>query len=330
MKGIWIVEADGDDTTDRAIAWHLRLREAETGDWADFIDWLEADPAHAAAYDRIARQDRLIVPDRFAAPAAVNDNPPHIGRWRGWRWIAGGSVAAALAAVLALVVMPGWRTARAPYAPAPYEIATRPGQTRTLALGDGTRIAISGGTRLRLDRADPRAVALEQGEATFAVRHDDTRPFAITAGKTTIRDLGTVFDVAREGGRVTVAVASGSVMVGPGRAPITLRSGDTLAADERTGRVSLGRIAPDMADGWRSGMVRFDGEPLAQVAARLNRLYATDLTMEGGLSARPFTGMVRFTGTAERDVPHLAALIGAKWRRDANRWVLSDGTPDTR
>lgn len=40
------------------------------------------------------------------------------------------------------------------------------------------------------------------------------------------------------------------------------------------------------------------------------------------LAQRPFTGMVVLTGKAERDVPHLAALIGADWRHDGEDWII--------
>jgi len=318
VKGAQIVRADGGSIVDQAIAWHIRLTDAQDGEWTDFIAWLEADPAHASAYDKIEMQDRLISTARFPEPVAVpviaNDNIRP-----GWWWIAGGTVAAA---ALVTALIPSLISSRA----SPYEVATRPGQHQNIALGDGTTVEVSGGTLLRLDRLDPRTAALERGEATFDVRHDNAHPFAIAVGTLTIRDLGTVFNVSREGGRVSVAVSRGSVVFQPGREALVLKAGEMLTADERTGHVSQGRISPDAVGGWRKGTLIFDGQSLEQVAAKLNRLYAANLTIEGSLSAQPFTGMVRFTGAADRDVPHLAALIGAKWRRDRNRWILSSGT----
>ena len=42
---------------EEAIAWVLRLREAGADDWEAFTLWLEADPAHQAAYDEAALAD---------------------------------------------------------------------------------------------------------------------------------------------------------------------------------------------------------------------------------------------------------------------------------
>ncbi|HEX7849632.1 MAG TPA: FecR/PupR family sigma factor regulator, partial [Sphingomonas sp.] len=69
------MEADQSDIIDQAIGWHLRLADADEHGWADFIAWIEASPAHAAAYDSIAADDRLIGQARFpaAVPEAGND-----------------------------------------------------------------------------------------------------------------------------------------------------------------------------------------------------------------------------------------------------------------
>ena len=74
----------------------------------------------------------------------------------------------------------------------------------------------------------------------------------------------------------------------------------------------------------------FNGQSLDDVAHTLNRLYGAKLTLADDLSDRPFTGTVRFTGDAERDVPHLASLIGANWQRDGEGWILSNGATVSR
>lgn len=315
------MSAERADIIDAAIGWQLRLADATAVEWSDFVVWLEADAAHAAAFDRLSSQDRLIAgahfPDVLAEPLAANDNV----RTRRL-WLAGG-VAAAVAAAL---VVPLALTPRA----APYEIATKAGERRTVTLGDGTSIEMSGGTTLTLDRADPRVASLEQGEAVFHVRHDAARPFTMTAGGTTIRDLGTVFNVARDGQRLSVSVSEGSVLFRPGPDAVTLGVGDALSTRGDGAGVVRSRIDPALVGGWRKGILSFTDQRLGDVAATLDRLYRVKLVMSGGLSDQPFTGMVRFTGFADRDVPHLAELIGATWRRDGDRWILSNATAVSR
>ena len=285
------------------------------GDWIAFVDWLEADPANACAYDRVAADDRTMpaIPAPIAPPAARPLLP------RRWAFGIGGT---AIAASLVALLLP----AMLPQAAMPYSVTTRPGEQRTIALADGTRIDLDGGTRIDLDKARPRSVTLAAGEAVFHVRHDAADPFTLHSGDLTVRDIGTVFDVTRAGQRLDVAVAEGSVMFQPDRDALTLAAGKRLSADEHLGSVTLGSVEPAAVGGWRDGRIAFAGDPLSSVFAAIDRRYGVTVRLAPGLSDRPFTGMVALTGAADRDIPHLAALIGATWRRDGEQWILTPGT----
>lgn len=316
-KGARTVHAEQSDIIDQAIGWHLRLADADEHGWADFIAWLEASPAHATAYDAVATDDRLIGQAHFPAPApaAGNDNIPVRRRWP---WLVAGTAAAAIGVAMLAPSLIAPRSSL-------YVVATNAGERRTVALQQGTSIELSGGTVLRLDRADPRVATLDRGEALFHVRHDAAHPFTMTAGSMTIRDLGTVFNVARDDKDLTIAVAEGSVLFEPGSKARRLGAGDSLAVRDDGREIIASKIAPNLVGGWRTGMLSFDNQRVGDVIAALRRLYGFKLDLDSGLSERPFTGMVRFTGVADRDVPHLAEVIGAAWRRDGERWILSDG-----
>lgn len=316
-KGARIVQGERPDIVEQAIGWHLRLVDADEHSWAEFIAWLEASPAHAAAYDAIASDDRLIDREHFSTPGPIagNDNIPGRGPWP---WLIAGTAAAAIGVAMLVPSLTAPRSA-------PYVVATKAGERRTVALQSGTSIELSGDTVLRLDHADPRTAALDRGEALFHVAHDAAHPFTITAGAMTIRDLGTVFNVARDGNDLTIGVAEGSVLLQPPGKARRLGAGDSLAVRDNGRQIVAAKIAPDLVGGWRTGTLSFDNRKVGDVVATLKRLYGFELELNGGLSQRPFTGMVRFSGVADRDVPHLAEMIGATWRRDGERWVLSDG-----
>lgn len=302
---------------DTAIDWHLRQPEMTADDWMAFVTWLEADPAHAAAFDRVAMVDRAIPPAPAPAPLeAANDDAAPVRRWRG---VIGGSVAAAVAAALLAPVMLAQR-------PDPYSVETAAGERRVVALGDGTRIEMGGDTRLTLDRHDDRVAMLDRGQALFTVRHDADHPFTLTAGTVEIRDLGTVFDVAVTGkerrARLAVQVAEGSVMVRPDRAPVVLTRGQTLTTDMAGGHAVRGTVAPEEVGGWRDGRIALTDATLGDLAAAWRARFGTRVTLVGELPRRPFSGMVTLTGRAERDVPHMAALIGADWRREGDDWII--------
>nr|WP_209092076.1 FecR domain-containing protein [Sphingomonas trueperi] len=320
MKGVPTVQVETADAIETAIAWQLRLAEADEAVWAAFVAWLEESPAHAAAYDRVAAADRLVAEVRFPEPAPVaeNDNLPAPRRWL-W-WTGGAAAAAALAIAVVPTIQPRAQT---------YQIATRDGERRTIALGDGTRIELSGGTRLTLDHANPRVATLDRGEALFHVRHDTAAAFMLKVGDVAVQDLGTVFNVTHLGDRMSVAVSEGSVAFQPGGTAVTLRAGDALSARDDGGDVTRTRVAPALVGGWRNGRLSFAGQPLHEVAGALKRLYGTDIALRGTLSERPFTGVVHFSGVADRDVPRLAELIGATWRRDGGQWILAEQGPRT-
>lgn len=316
---------EGGSVLDQAIAWHLRLAAADEADWAEFVDWLEGGEANARAYDLVARQERMFdeLPALQCAPLPsrvieANDNGALPGRR--WPWLAGTGAAAA-ATIVALAFMPiGFGNA------APITYATAAGVPRTVQLADGSSVELGGGSKLVVDPKTPRLATLVAGEGVFHVRHNANAPFTVAAGPVAVRDLGTVFSVAQDRDAVRVAVAEGSVAVSRAEQTLDLARGETATANA-AGVTALvpGTIEPSAVGGWRSRTLTFQGEPLGSVVERLNRLYALDISLDPNLSDRPFTGMVQLTGEAARDVPHLAALIGTKWRRDGRTWFLSAG-----
>lgn len=320
-KGNRIVGVEDADIVDRAIDWHLRQGDMNDADWRAFVAWLEESPAHAQAFDSVALDMTLLAERADLYPAsksATGRRAVPMPSPRAWRWVGGGAAALAAASVALMVVPIGTGPGDASYA-----VETKPGQRQAVALSDGTRIELNGATRVVLDRSNPRVASLEAGEATFHVRHDARAPFTLRAGSMTVQDLGTVFNVDRDGARLDVQVAEGAVLFQPGQQAVTLRAGAALSARDGRDSVAVTKVDIARVGGWRSGTVAFGGEPFERVGNAINRIDGVTLSIEPSLSQRPFTGMVRFTGEAARDVPHIAALIGAEWHHDGERWSLS-------
>nr|WP_240954563.1 FecR domain-containing protein [Sphingomonas sanguinis] len=304
---------------EQAIDWHIRQRDMSAAEWDAFATWLEGSPAHARAYDAVAMADAQLTPPETMAevapePVAANDNAGW-GRW----WLMGG-VAAAVALVAGPVALRSRPDIRIEQ--------TRPGEMRQIALNDGTRIELSGGSRLRYDRHDTRTATLEQGQALFHVRHDPSAPFELQAGDVAIRDMGTVFDVRRQGGRLDVSVAEGAVSLAPLGERIALTAGQGIRLDEGRHRLSRVTVDPATVGGWREGLLDLDGETVGTIAARLQSAYGMRIAVEGPLVDRPVTGVVRMTGDADKDVPRLAKLIGAGWRQSGGDWILRASNED--
>lgn len=301
---------------DEALGWVIRTRDPQFTDWEGFTAWLEADPGHAAAYDALARSDADfadLVPATPSIPLPANDAGEP--RRRVGRWVGGGAVAAALVALLSVNMI-----GRAD----PYSITTAPGQQREIALADGTKIALNGGTTLRLDRADPRFAALDRGEAVFTVTHDASDPFRVTVADAVFEDAGTVFNISRIDGVTRIGVAEGEVIYNPKAEAISLPAGRALRAADAEGRVTLSAIATDAVAGWRKGRLSYDNAPMSDVAADIGRSLGVKVAAAPAAAAMRFTGTIAIDRNPDRFFANAAPLLGVRAeRRGKGTWILN-------
>jgi transmembrane sensor len=265
-----------------------------------FGAWLDADPAHRRAYEQA--ETVVMMLGGLRAPAAVAPARPPTARWRvPVMAAAGGLLAACLAS--AVLALPG----------PTYE--TRPGQSRQIALSDGSQVTLAPASRLRAaSRWRPRALALERGEAFFVVAHQPSgQPFTVKAADALVRVVGTRFDVHRGVDRaVRVEVEQGVVQVssrpdGRGRA-VTLRAGQTALADAHG--LVVGVLAPSsLAGGWRQGRLAYDDAPLSEVVADLNRYSRRPLTIGSPAAARLKVTAAFDVAQADRFVAELPRVL---------------------
>jgi transmembrane sensor len=304
-----------------AIAWHVRLPAATAADWRAFTDWLEADAGHAHAYDAVTLADAELAAALAPAdwtpagpPAAANDGSVP-GGWRRRAYAgAGGLLAAGIAA--AVLIAPSGT-------PGAMRIVETPaGIPRTLTLADGTRVAMSGGTRLAIAGAGERSVVLERGEAMFDVVHDAAHPFVVRSGAMRMQDVGTVFDVSRVGTHLSVQVAEGAVLFQPDEAHIMLTPGAALSHVDG-GSARMSGVAIDDIGSWRRQRLVFSQTPVRLVAAAIERSTGVAVAVSPGVRDMPFTGSIRVAGPADQLMPRVAALIGVRAIRDGARWRLA-------
>ena len=299
-----------------ALDWVIRLAEDGFADWDGFDAWLAADPAHGEAYWPMAEADRRVAAafaSQSAAPVShIADHPR-----RRWRSVAGWSIAASLAATVAVY------TVLRATADDRMIVETRPGTTRALSLPDGSRIALNGGTRLVVDRRDPRRVSLDRGEAEFAIRHDSRRPFTLSVGGAEIVDVGTRFNVVRDHGETRVEVANGAVRFERGSLTQALTAGQALSVADETGRILLGKVDPGFVSGWRVHRLAYDRAPLPVVAADLERATGAKIDYSPDVAGRMFTGTLSTGGPAGEPVTRFAAMMDLEATRRGNGWILS-------
>lgn len=299
-----------DDTLrEHAIAWAVRTGDPAFEDWDAFTRWLEEDPAHSAAYDEVMVTVGEAADVLPAIPQPGNDDEAV----RAPRRRIGGAVAVALAVVAALGV---WQMRGGSYT-----VETAPGEMRLVELDGGGQIAVSGDTRLVLDRNDPRLASLERGQALFTIEHDAARPFRLKVGEDTLVDVGTVFDVEHADGHMTVAVSEGAVVFNPEGQNVHLAPGQMLSSDTGSDSYRVAPIAVSQVGEWREGRLTFEDATLGEVAADLTRATGTAFTVSPGSAGRRVSGSL-LLDPVRKDPRTLGALLGVGVRYNGQAWEI--------
>lgn len=313
-----------------AIGWHIRLRDGVAEDWEAFTQWLEADPAHNAAYDAVVAEDFVLDTAFHAAGTpspisiAANDDAPgdndddaRPAHSSARRWMV---TLAALAALFVATLL-AWPML-APSSTV-YPVETRPGETRMIALSDGGEIALNGGTRVMLDRANPRYAALESGEARFRIVHDAANPFTLHLGDRQLVDVGTVFNVMRNDGGVLVEVQEGAVRYDPATAAIDLKAGQTLRAPADGKPAVVGSKPTELIGTWREGRLSYRNATIAAVAQDLSRSIGLPVAVAPEIAGQHFTGTIQLDTDRTRLIQTVGALLAVDARQVDSGWRLS-------
>jgi len=286
-------DAEPDDSALREHAqyWVARLvaKDISASELDTLEAWIAADARHARAFscERALWQDLGAVADALPAPAPtrpiIRTMPIAITRRRLMH-----AAPAALAASLALAffgpsLMIDLR--------ADHRTAT--GEVRSIALPDGTTAMLDSGSAISVAfDGDRRTVHLLAGRAWFDVHHEG-RPFMVEALDGETRDIGTGFEVRRDGGAVEVGVTNGMVQVrAPGRS-----DGPTLRAGERVrytadGMATLPAEPATQLAMWRRGELSIEQQPVRSAIAEIARYRSAPVWMIGDFSAsEPVSGL---------------------------------------
>jgi transmembrane sensor len=299
------------DRREAALDWLVRTNDAEFDRWDEFTDWLEQDSANADAYHALAGNEIDLRPlVEQAGPAAKPVASPERRRLA---LVAG---VAALAAAGAAVVVPRMM---------PVDYATRPGEVRVVSLGGSDRLVMNGGTRLALAGWDHRTVRLAQGQVLLRLRDPDQQKVELVAGDLTLVDVGTVFEVARDGRATRVTVSEGAVLADPDGAALNIAAGQRLDTVDGATLLQAKPADARAVGGFSSGQLVYDNEPLENVLADLRRSTGLDISADPAISARRFTGTLS-VADVKRDPPSLGPLVGVSIEQSGTAWILGGRT----
>lgn len=303
------------DIEARAIDWLIRQRDPDFGDWDGFANWLAEDPAHNAIYDAVATLDRDLdaLPPAAKPPVAIIPEAARRPSRRAWF---GGAMAAALVGAISLSSLGLFGSDS--------RIETLAGEHRTIALADGSKIEINGASVIEIDKDRPRFARLESGEAMFHVVHRDDDPFVVETGDARIVDLGTAFNVVRRDRQTSVAVSEGIVLYNPDREKVRLVAGKGIEARDGDREPPVVQDV-DVASigGWRSGLLVYNGTPLAVVAEDLKRTAGMQVSIAPEASDLSFRGALIIDKNRSRTIADLAALSGTTAQQQGDGWILT-------
>ncbi|WP_395945695.1 FecR family protein [Brevundimonas sp.] len=183
-------------------------------------------------------------------------------------------------------------------------VRTGVGETRQVALADGSQVTLDAGAVVIPNPGPNRGATLSKGRAYFAVAHDRSRPFHIKADAVDVEVTGTGFSVGRSDGVVTVDLAEGSVAVHTAGRAERLSPGERLIVD-RSGAIRREAVSPAVVGAWRFGELAVEDATVDEVIAALRPHFRGVI-----LDPPPALARQRVTGVFSLKDP-VAALDGA-------------------
>ena len=291
---------------EEAARWLIELEES-AADLSGFAAWLEASPRHVEEFllvsavwqaadgiDEVRRVDieQLVAQARanvkWLDEESIATSRTFDVRQRMRRAVQSRVSGAIAVLAVALASYFGFHDSAVQY-------RTAVGEQRIVKLPDGSIVTLNTRSQIKVRlQKEQRIVELLDGEALFEVAHDVHRPFRVLAGATSVRAVGTQFDVNRAARLTTVAVVQGVVEVT--NTPLQ-RAGDSTDRNiQHPERVVAGEQAQMSAEGellqhslaeidrivaWRERRLIFRNERLAAIAAEFNRYNEKQLVIAG-------------------------------------------------
>jgi transmembrane sensor len=155
------------------------------------------------------------------------------------------------------------------------------GQKSVLTLPDGTVVHLNSGSELTFPKtfANVRKVELK-GEAYFDVTHDDKHPFVVTASNSTIKVLGTSFNVKATPSKNTeVTLVAGKVNVASDVKENVLYPGDQAVVDIQTQNIITQKVNLKKFTSWKDNILFFEETSLEDAVEIIESWYDTEITI---------------------------------------------------
>ncbi|MDD0844884.1 FecR domain-containing protein [Pseudomonas sp. Gutcm_11s] len=248
-----------------AAQWYARLtaETASEGEQLAWQRWLESDPAHYAAWQRIesVRQQMGQVPGQLAASTLAAAGQSRRRVLLGMALLVSASGVAGL----------GWRSDTGRRLAADFR--TTVGERRSFTLADGSQLLLNTDSAVdALFDEQQRLLVLRGGEVLIETAPDPLgRPFSVATAHGNVRALGTRFTVRVDDNGSNVAVLAKAVEVSTPGMPTPVR----LEAGQQTRFTRAGAQPPQTSHAdvaaWQQGSLIAIDRPLGELIDELAR-----------------------------------------------------------
>jgi transmembrane sensor len=195
-------------------------------------------------------------------------------------------------------------------------------------LPDGTTGMLNSGSHLSysLPFNNNREVSLE-GEAWFEVSRDETHPFEISTGNSTVKVLGTSFNVNAYPAEnyVEVVLQQGKVefLDNKGDEKVTMLPSERLVF--QNGNISKSVTDPEKYTAWTEGKLVFRSDPMSEVARRIERWYNVKIILADSELEKYSFRAIFMDDTLEEVLQCLSMTSPIRYRITP-RELMQDGT----
>jgi transmembrane sensor len=143
----------------------------------------------------------------------------------------------------------------------------------------------------------------------------------VTSGDLELIDVGTVFEVTRDGPETRVIVSEGAVAADPAGADLRIGAGQRLDTIDGAPLLKAAPADASSVGSFAGGQLAYLDEPVGNVAADLRRSTGVDFSVDPAISGGRFSGTLS-VAAVRRDPQSLGPLLGVSMERSARGWKL--------
>lgn len=292
---------------------------ANSGEQQQVEDWyakLDAVSKDISGEEKLAIREAMLKQLKVATSGQQANKLPFLSNWM--------KIAAAIFLAFSISIS-FWKLNHPDQSPIRI-VATRAGEHKKIVLSDGSEVTLSPLAKISYPTkfsAKFRKISLIEGEAFFAIAHDEQRPFQVKLPSSlSVAVLGTSFLIRayRAKEQVEIAVSTGKVAIRHQAILLgTLVKNQQLAVDKITGKTRL-----SMINQVRPVAIEFSGATLSQVVKQIAYIYQVNILVnDQSISNLKTTATFNSAQRPEEILDLICSLHHLKYSIDQNHQTFN-------